>query len=95
MFRDRKLAFRHAGESAHESGITCWGWLPSDRQTSYQIIVAIVSRPLAGGNGSRVCEIGTWRADAMLEASGSPHRLAKGKQRSTPAWTWVRRAPGA
>ena len=23
------------------------------------------------------------------EASGSPHRLAKGKQRSTPAWTWV------
>ena len=27
------------------------------------------------------------------EASGSPHRLAKGKQRSTPAWTWVRRAP--
>ena len=24
------------------------------------------------------------------EASGSPHRLAKGKQRSTPAWTWVR-----
>ena len=26
------------------------------------------------------------------EASGSPHRLAKGKQRSTPAWTWVRRA---
>ena len=27
------------------------------------------------------------------EASGSPHRLAKGKQRSTPDWTWVRRAP--
>ena len=24
------------------------------------------------------------------EASGSPHRLAKGKQRSTPDWTWVR-----